>query len=60
VPLTASLEAAIEAIKHLKGPHVFCNPDGRPLSLWQPHEVLWGHAVGRVYVTFGGTTAASF
>lgn len=42
VPLTASLEAALKAIRHAKGPLVFCNPDGSPMSLWQLHERLWG------------------
>jgi len=42
VPLTASLEAALRSIRHAKGPRVFCNPDGRPLTLWQLHERLWG------------------
>jgi integrase len=42
VPLTASLEAALRTIRHAKGPRVFCNPDGKPLTLWQLHERLWG------------------
>lgn len=42
VPLTASLEAALRGIRHAKGPRVFCNPDGKPLTLWQLHERLWG------------------
>jgi integrase len=42
VPLTTSLEAALRGIRHMKGPRVFCNPDGRPLTLWQLHERLWG------------------
>jgi integrase len=42
VPLTASLEAALRGIRHMKGPRVFCNPDGKPLTLWQLHERLWG------------------
>ncbi len=41
VPLTAALEAALKAMRHLRGSLVFCNPDGRPLSLWQLHERLW-------------------
>jgi len=42
VPLTGALEAGLKAIKHLKGPRVFCRPDGKPLTLWQLHERLWG------------------
>jgi integrase len=42
VPLTASLIAALKAIRHLKGPIVFCREDGKPYSLWQLHERLWG------------------
>ena len=42
VPLTATLEAALRGIRHVKGPRVFCNPDGTPLTLWQLHERLWG------------------
>ena len=42
VPLTATLHAALRSIQHLKGPRVFCNPDGKPLTLWQLHERLWG------------------
>jgi integrase len=41
VPLTATLEAALKGIKHLRGPRVFCNADGTPLTLWQLHERLW-------------------
>jgi integrase len=42
VPLTASLIAALKAIKHLKGSLVFCNSDGSPMTLWQLHERLEG------------------
>lgn len=42
VPLTPALEAALKATKHLRSQHVFCKPDGRPFSLWQLHERLWG------------------
>ncbi len=42
VPLTGTLEAGLKAIKHLKGARVFCRPDGKPLTLWQLHERLWG------------------
>lgn len=44
VPMTAALEKALRAIKHLRGPLVFCNHDGRPMTLWQLHERLWGAA----------------
>jgi hypothetical protein len=30
VPLTNGLEAALRSIRHMKGPRVFCNPDGKP------------------------------
>ena len=42
VPLTGTLEKALKAVKHLRGPLVFCNQDGSPMSLWQLHERLWG------------------
>jgi len=42
MPLTASLVTALRAIKHLKSPLVFCNPDGSPYTLWQLHERLEG------------------
>jgi integrase len=42
VPLTPALADALRAIKHLRGKHVFCNTDGRPLTLWQLHERLEG------------------
>jgi integrase len=42
VHLTPSLEVALRSIRHVKGPRVFCNPDGTPLTLWQLHERLWG------------------
>jgi integrase len=44
VPMTAELESALRAIKHLRSTLVFCNEDGRPLSKWQLHERLWGTA----------------
>jgi integrase len=44
VPMTADLQAALKAIKHLRSPLVFCNEDGRPLTKWQLHERLWGTA----------------
>jgi integrase len=42
VPLTGSLHAALTAMRHLKGPRVFCRADGSPLKLGQLHERLWG------------------
>jgi len=42
VPLTSALEAALRDMRHLKGPLVFCNADGSPLSVYQLHERLWG------------------
>ena len=41
VPMGAALESALKAIKHLKGPLVFCNEDGSPLTINQLHERLW-------------------
>jgi hypothetical protein len=34
VPLTTALEVALRGIRHVKGPRVFCNPVGKPLTLW--------------------------
>ena len=42
VPLTGSLHAALTAIRHLKGPRVFCHEDGSPLKIGSLHERLWG------------------
>ena len=42
MPLTPTLEATLRAIRHARGRLVFCNPDGKPLTLWQLHERLWG------------------
>jgi integrase len=42
VPLSESLLVALKAGKHLKGPLVFCRSDGRPITIWQLHEHLWG------------------
>ena len=42
VPMTAELETALRQLKHLRGPRVFCNPDGKPMSIYQLHERLWG------------------
>jgi integrase len=41
VPLTVSLESALKAIRHARGPLVFCRDNGSPMSLWQLHERLW-------------------
>ena len=41
VPLTKALYAALRKHRHLRGPRVFCNADGSPLSIWQLHERLW-------------------
>ena len=35
IPLSGKARAALGAAKHLKGPYVFCNPDGSPLSYTQ-------------------------
>ena len=40
--LTGTLERALKAIRHLRGPLVFSNPDGSPLRLDQLHERVWG------------------
>ena len=40
VPMRESLMAALTAIKHLKGPLVFCQADGTPLTLWILHDHL--------------------
>jgi integrase len=42
VPLTAALEAALKAIRHLRSKRVFCNGDGSALKIDQLHERLWG------------------
>lgn len=42
VPMTRTLEAALKALRHLKGKRVFCNPDGSDLTIDQLHERLWG------------------
>ncbi len=42
VPMGPALEAALKAIKHLRGPLVFCQEDGAPLTLDMLHERLWG------------------
>jgi integrase len=40
VPLSATLEAALKPHRHMKGPLVFCQDDGRPLTLWHLHGAL--------------------
>jgi site-specific recombinase XerD len=40
--MTQSLEAALKAMRHIKSQRVFCNADGKPLSIYQLHERLWG------------------
>jgi integrase len=42
VPLTERLAEALRRVKHLRGKLVFCRVDGKPLTLWQLHERLWG------------------
>jgi integrase len=42
VPLTDTLEAALKAIRHLRGKRVFCKEDGAALLIGQLHERLWG------------------
>ena len=42
VALTGTLERALKAIRHLRGPLVFCNPDKSELRIGQLHERLWG------------------
>ena len=42
IPMTGSLQAALKAVRHLRGPLVFCRPDGSHLSYAQLHEPLWG------------------
>ena len=42
VPLTDTLEAALKAIRHLRGKRVFCKEDGSALLIGQLHERLWG------------------
>jgi integrase len=42
VDLTKMLEKILRQIRHLRGPLVFCNPDGSPLRIGQLHERLWG------------------
>lgn len=45
VPMTRTLETTLHDLRglcHLRGGLVFRREDGRPLSLWQLHERLWG------------------
>lgn len=42
VPLTESLGAALKAIRHAKGPRVFCRADGKLVKLGYLHERVWG------------------
>ena len=42
VPMTERLVEALRRVKHLRGKLVFCRVDGKPLTLWQLHERLWG------------------
>jgi integrase len=42
VPMTERLAEALRRMKHLRGKLVFCRADGKPLTLWQLHERLWG------------------
>lgn len=40
VPLTPELEGELRGARHLKSQRVFCRADGKPLTLWQLHNVL--------------------
>jgi integrase len=42
VPMTERLATALRRHKHLRGKLVFCRADGKPFTLWQLHERLWG------------------
>jgi len=42
VSMTPTLERGLKAIRHIRGPLVFCNPDGSPFRIGQLHEKLWG------------------
>jgi integrase len=41
VPLTSSLHDALQSIRHLRGAHVFCEPDGTPLTLNKLEKRFW-------------------
>jgi len=55
VPLSASLEAALKRIRHLRSKLVFCNENGSALKIDQLHERLWARAGGREFARSGGT-----
>jgi integrase len=40
VPLSPTLVAALKAHRHMRGPLVFCQDDGSPLTLWHLHGAL--------------------
>src|ERR1019366_5362493 len=40
VPLSPTLAAALKAHRHMRGPLVFCQDDGTPLTLWHLHGAL--------------------
>jgi integrase len=40
VPLSPTLEAALKAHRHMRGPLVFCQEDGSHLTLWHLHGAL--------------------
>ncbi len=40
VPLSQTLVAALKAHRHMRGPLVFCQDDGKPLTLWHLHGAL--------------------
>jgi site-specific recombinase XerD len=40
--MTVRLGEALRRMKHLLAKLVFCRVDGKPFSLWQLHERLWG------------------
>jgi integrase len=41
VPLTGSLHDALKGIRHLRGPYVFCEADGSPLTLNMLQKRFW-------------------
>jgi integrase len=40
VPLAEQVIQALKEIRHLRGPLVFCNPDGTRMNVWQLNEKL--------------------
>ena len=40
IPLTGELAAGLRRIRHLRGPLVFCRPDGKYLESWDMNKVL--------------------